>query len=142
MNVAIATTDLCLNISYVFALIFKVEESYWSCQINGFIMQMLNAVSILLLVCLAMYQYWIIVIAKPHFSINQTLLLISIIFVTGSLFAAIPFYQDGYILRPSRIWCGVPLASKNAFHIVLVVTDLLILFVTPIILISIYFHIW
>jgi hypothetical protein len=94
MNLSISLTDLMLNFCYVAALFSKVYENQLSCHVTGFLIQMLNAISVLILLCLALYQYWIIVCFKPHISNQTCVILLSAIAVAGILISSMP-YWDG-----------------------------------------------
>jgi uncharacterized membrane protein len=85
-------------------------SNQWSHNGNLFfeLKQMLNAASILYLVGLAIYQYWIIVKSKPHISNTDTVYVILFVLLVSLIVSLLPFIgEGGYQVTPSQTYCSV-----------------------------------
>ncbi|KAI8914325.1 hypothetical protein EDD86DRAFT_84813 [Gorgonomyces haynaldii] len=144
--VHISFIDTVLTLAYMIQTLIDIGRqvpTLWTfgvCQANGFVMQLLVGLTILNLLCVALYQFYVIVLEKPAINVKTACFLMASTWGAVAIIAAAPLFNQtsSYVPHISGWHCAISLINPSTYSLVLALIDIVLFLGTPFILILVY----
>ncbi|KAI8914326.1 hypothetical protein EDD86DRAFT_84845 [Gorgonomyces haynaldii] len=144
--VHISFIDTLLTMAYLIQTIVDIGREipslwqYETCQANGFTLQLLVGLTIINLMLMVLYQWYVICLERPPLTEKQAIFtMASTWIVVGLLASALLLSSRGYIPHVSGWHCATPLIHPNQVELGLAIFDIVLFVCTPF-LISFLFY--